>query len=180
MTNVQKQELVRLTINLVPRAYAAMLLASEITGDSRTDTVNRAVQLYAYVEHVIKEGGDILIRDKNGETSRIKMLLPVPVSGCQQLQFNAAARSEGRLRPAPRVILTDHLGVQVLPVADRPPQDLLVPVQLDLTLTRIVRAERVQDPLREGLLSFRCLETVPGVLQPFRPPDSVLILHQDR
>jgi len=74
MTVAPKQDLVRLTINLIPRAYAAMVLASEITGDSRTDTVNRAVQLYAYVEHELSQGSEILIRDKTGETSRIKML----------------------------------------------------------------------------------------------------------
>lgn len=39
--------LTMLTVNLVPKAYQALVDASEITGDSRTDTVNRALQRYA-------------------------------------------------------------------------------------------------------------------------------------
>lgn len=70
---IPKSDLVRLTVNLIPRAYTAMVLASEITGDSRTDTINRAVQLYAYVEHVISNGGELLVRE-NGELSVVKML----------------------------------------------------------------------------------------------------------
>lgn len=89
MTEVQtKQELVRLTVNLVPRAHAAMLLASEINGLSKTDTVNRALQLYAYVEHTLSDGGELLVRDPDGQLSVIKMILHVTGAGCQQLQFN--------------------------------------------------------------------------------------------
>lgn len=72
----QKRELVRLTVNLTPRSHAAMLLTAEITGDSKTDTVNRALQFYAFAEHIMSQGGELLIRDSEGETQRIKLLLP--------------------------------------------------------------------------------------------------------
>jgi len=91
MTEVQKKtDLVRLTVNLIPRAHAAMLLAAQITGDSRTDTVNRALQLYAFAEHVLSQGGEILIRDKDGDMQIVKLILPVTVAGRQQFQPHAA------------------------------------------------------------------------------------------
>lgn len=40
-------DLTKLTVNLVPRAVAALQAAAETTGDTRTDTVNRALQMYA-------------------------------------------------------------------------------------------------------------------------------------
>jgi hypothetical protein len=60
--------LTRVTVNLIPRADAALTLAVELTGDSKTDTINRAIQIYAYLEHVKNEGADILLRDKDGTT----------------------------------------------------------------------------------------------------------------
>ena len=70
-----KQSLERLTVNLIPRTAAALDLAMQITVDSKTDTVNRAIQLYAYVEAVINRGGEILLRDpETGEQSVIKLL----------------------------------------------------------------------------------------------------------
>lgn len=46
----------RLTVNLIPRADKALQLAVQLTGDSKTDTVNRALQVYAYLEYVISRG----------------------------------------------------------------------------------------------------------------------------
>jgi hypothetical protein len=39
----------RLTVNLTERSSAALRLAHELAGDSKTDTVNRAIQVYAYL-----------------------------------------------------------------------------------------------------------------------------------
>ena len=74
MTQVQKQDLTRLTVNLVPRAYKSMMLAVEITGDSRTDTINRALQFYAFAEVIMSNGGQILTRNSDGELAEIKFL----------------------------------------------------------------------------------------------------------
>ncbi len=66
--------LTRLTVNLTPRADAALRLAAEISGDSKTDTVNRALQVYAFFLHEKQEGRDILV--KNGtEALSVEFLL---------------------------------------------------------------------------------------------------------
>lgn len=48
--------LTKLTVNLVPAAYVSLLETAKITGDTRTDTVNRALQLYAFLEARKAEG----------------------------------------------------------------------------------------------------------------------------
>ena len=53
----------RVTVNLTPRSARALELATQLTGDSKTNTVNRAIQIYAYLEHVISEGGSVYARE---------------------------------------------------------------------------------------------------------------------
>jgi hypothetical protein len=52
----------RLTVNLSPRAVRALELAAERTGDTKTDAVNRALQVYAFIEEVNTTGGRIYVR----------------------------------------------------------------------------------------------------------------------
>lgn len=60
--------LTRLTVNLVPRALAALDLAAEHTGDSRTDIVNRALQVYAAV---VRAGvGEVVAYDHGPDVMR--------------------------------------------------------------------------------------------------------------
>jgi hypothetical protein len=59
----QTLTLTRLTVNLTPRSAAALDLAVGDTGDSKTDTINRALQVYAYLEHAITGGGAIFVRE---------------------------------------------------------------------------------------------------------------------
>jgi len=49
-------ELHKVTVNLIDRAYAAVLRASSITGHSQTDTINRAVQVYDFIQTRLEEG----------------------------------------------------------------------------------------------------------------------------
>ena len=63
-------------MNLIPRADKALQLAAHITGDSKTDTVNRALQVYAYLEHVMSRGSEVLIRERDGSTGRIILGYP--------------------------------------------------------------------------------------------------------
>ena len=72
--DVPKQELQRLTVNLIPRAHKALLLAAALTGDNRTNTVNRALQFYAYAEYIASKGGNILVREPGAEPQVIKFL----------------------------------------------------------------------------------------------------------
>jgi hypothetical protein len=56
----------RITVNVTRRASRALELATKLTGDSKTDTVNRALQVYAYVEQVTAEGGSVYVRPAVG------------------------------------------------------------------------------------------------------------------
>lgn len=61
----------RVTVNLIPRASRALELAGQLTGDSKTDTINRALQVYAYLEEVWSKGGAILV-ELDGKRTELK------------------------------------------------------------------------------------------------------------
>lgn len=48
--------MIRLTVNLVDEAHAALTAAAEQTGDSKTDTINRALIVYATIIQVHDRG----------------------------------------------------------------------------------------------------------------------------
>src|SRR5579859_2462023 len=65
----------RITVNLTPRSSAALVLAVELSGDTKTDTINRALQIYAYLEQVIRDGGSVHVREQNGaELERLRIV----------------------------------------------------------------------------------------------------------
>jgi hypothetical protein len=57
----------RVTVNLIPRASQALHEVSDLTGDSKTDTINRALQVYKYLMEIVESGGDIYVREKDSE-----------------------------------------------------------------------------------------------------------------
>jgi hypothetical protein len=64
----------RITVNLTGRASRALELATELTGDTKTDTVNRALQVYAYMEQVTARGGSVYVREAaDSELERLKV-----------------------------------------------------------------------------------------------------------
>lgn len=64
--------LVRVTVNLTPRSADAMEKISTETGLSKTDVINRALQVYQVVEELLdRGGGSILVRHPNGEHERV-------------------------------------------------------------------------------------------------------------
>jgi hypothetical protein len=64
----------RVTVNLTPRSARALELATQLTGDSKTDTINRAIQIYAYLEYIISEGGSVHTRESaDSELERLKI-----------------------------------------------------------------------------------------------------------
>ena len=65
-SNGSSRPLERITVNLTGRAARALDLATELTGDTKTDTVNRALQIYAYLEQVTANGGSIYVREAAG------------------------------------------------------------------------------------------------------------------
>lgn len=63
----------RVTVNLTTRSARALELATQLTGDSKTDAINRAIQIYAYLEHILSKDGSIHIRESEGaEPERLK------------------------------------------------------------------------------------------------------------
>jgi hypothetical protein len=56
-------QLERVTVNLTERAAQALETLTRLTDDTKTDAVNRALQVYAYlVERAIAQGGSVQIR----------------------------------------------------------------------------------------------------------------------
>lgn len=65
----------RVTVNLIPRASRALQRLVDLTGDSKTDIINRALQVYLYMEETTTDGGDIYVREpKDSEPRLVKML----------------------------------------------------------------------------------------------------------
>lgn len=64
----------RVTVNLIARASRALQRVSDLTGDSKTDSINRALQVYCYLEEISANGGDIYVREsKDSDLQRVKM-----------------------------------------------------------------------------------------------------------
>lgn len=67
--------LTRLTVNLTPRAAQALSAAAATTGFNKTDVINRALSVYAYVEAVMAGGGALYVRELPGDEARELKLL---------------------------------------------------------------------------------------------------------
>jgi hypothetical protein len=69
------QQTDRITVALIPQAAADLQLLQDKTTLSKTDLVNRAITLYEFVDTQLKEGRDLLLRDKKtGETQLVRFL----------------------------------------------------------------------------------------------------------
>lgn len=62
----------RLTVNLIDRASRALELLHQVTGLSKTDCVNRALQVYSLIEYEISCGAEFIVR-KDGEYQVIRL-----------------------------------------------------------------------------------------------------------
>jgi hypothetical protein len=69
-----RSQLERVTVNLTPRASRALERAVEITGDTKTDTINRALQVYAYLESIMQADGSVYVRPgPDAEQERLRI-----------------------------------------------------------------------------------------------------------
>src|SRR5215475_7010303 len=57
----------RLTVNLTTRSSQALDDAVQLTGDTKTDTINKALQLWAHLQHLINAGGAVYFRETKGD-----------------------------------------------------------------------------------------------------------------
>ena len=68
--------LVRVTVNLTPRSMNALERLSAGAGESKTDAINKALQVYAYLQEVIdQEAATLLIRHANGDVERLRFIM---------------------------------------------------------------------------------------------------------
>ncbi len=58
-------DLTRLTVNLTQKSAEAMEHAAELNRDTKTDTVNRALQVYDYICTKQAEGFPVLVGELN-------------------------------------------------------------------------------------------------------------------
>jgi hypothetical protein len=67
-----RPQLERVTVNLVPKASRALVDLAAMCELSRTDIVNRALQVLEYVERQRREGGTICVREPGGDLKLIE------------------------------------------------------------------------------------------------------------
>lgn len=64
----------RVTVNLNARAARALEFVTTLTGDSKTDAISRALQVYAFFEETTSAGGAVYIKEsKDAELQRVKI-----------------------------------------------------------------------------------------------------------
>lgn len=67
-------EPIKYTVMLRPEAYTAVVRTADVTHVSRTDTINRAVQIYAVLAEQLAAGKEILLADKDGSIERMRII----------------------------------------------------------------------------------------------------------
>ncbi|MFI9569512.1 hypothetical protein [Streptomyces rishiriensis] len=64
----------RFTVTLIATAAQAVATLMRLTGLSKTDVINRAVQIYAFLAQQMAEGKEIFLRDEEGNTERVHIV----------------------------------------------------------------------------------------------------------
>jgi hypothetical protein len=63
----------RVTVNLAPRSVAALDALVQLTGDTKTDAINKALQVYSYLQGLMHDGGALYVRETaGGEMERLR------------------------------------------------------------------------------------------------------------
>lgn len=65
----------KVSANFTPRSVIALDAAAEITGDSKTEALNRSVQVYAYLMKLEKEGRLLFVEDPTAGTRQRLLFL---------------------------------------------------------------------------------------------------------
>lgn len=64
----------KLTVNITPRATAALDAAATANSETKTNVVNRSIQAYAFLTRMLNEGWDLVLRDNDGREQRVQFL----------------------------------------------------------------------------------------------------------
>lgn len=67
-------DLTRVTVNLTARSTDALDWLSGDTNLNRTDIINRALQLYRYVQEITNSDADLYVKRQDGRIELIKIL----------------------------------------------------------------------------------------------------------
>jgi len=67
-------ELTRITVNLHPKAANALINVAQLNEESKTDAVNRALQLYDLWCRTVADGEEFYIKGANGKMRSIALL----------------------------------------------------------------------------------------------------------
>jgi hypothetical protein len=74
-TNTDLPTVERVTVNLTARAAQALEKVIEITGESKTDAISRALLVYALLHETQHDGGSIYLRERGSkELERLRIL----------------------------------------------------------------------------------------------------------
>lgn len=61
----------RITVTLIPKAAIQLDQIVSMTRMSRTDSVNRAIQMYYFIVKTRKNGGKVFVTDKKGKAREV-------------------------------------------------------------------------------------------------------------
>jgi hypothetical protein len=62
----------RTTVNLTPRSVRALGNLACWTGYTKTDTINRGLQIYEFIQQILRNGGSVHVRQSGaGELERL-------------------------------------------------------------------------------------------------------------
>lgn len=64
----------RFSITLIGAAVRALADLTLATGLSKTDAINRSVQVYGFLAQQMTEGKELLLRDKDGVLERVHIV----------------------------------------------------------------------------------------------------------
>jgi hypothetical protein len=64
----------RVTVNLTTRSVEALESLVHLTGDTKTDVINKALQVYSYLQNLMNTGGALYVREGEGEGAELERL----------------------------------------------------------------------------------------------------------
>ncbi|MFD8571182.1 hypothetical protein [Streptomyces sp. NPDC059639] len=64
----------RFTVTLIATAVQAVTTLMRITGLSKTDAINRSVQVYAFIAEQMEDGKEVFLRDEQGNLERVHIV----------------------------------------------------------------------------------------------------------
>jgi nucleoid-associated protein YejK len=64
----------RFTVTLIATAVQAVASLMRITGLSKTDVINRSVQVYGFLAEQMEDGKEVLLRDEQGNLERVHIV----------------------------------------------------------------------------------------------------------